>query len=303
MTTMSERPGDPCDAPRAVKGRAGVRGYSLESAPIEIIGRLTTASNMTFLCRLETTGAQIRCVYKPELGERPLWDFPDGTLAAREYASYLISEALGWSLIPRTVLRDGPHGRGMVQLWIESAPSDAPDAPDAPDSGRSVVGDAPVELVDLFPAESVPKPYLPVFAGEDMTGRRVVLAHADDARLERMAVLDVVLNNPDRKGGHVLSGPDGALYGIDHGICLHADPKLRTILWGWAGRSIRPEWLADLRRLAAALDGDEDDLARSLDGLLTADEVEALRTRIHRLIAEGVLPVPSGGHVIPWPPL
>lgn len=304
---MSERPADPESEPRC--GPDGTPRTSpvpesvLASGPIEIVGRLTAASNMTFLCRLDTAGAQVRCVYKPELGERPLWDFPDGTLAAREYASYLVSEALGWSLIPRTVLRDGPHGRGMVQRWIESPPSGPSDSPQAPESGRSVVGDAPVDLVDLFPAESVPGTYLPVFAGEDMKGRRVVLAHADDPRLERMAVLDVVLNNPDRKGGHILTAPDGAVYGIDHGICLHADPKLRTILWGWAGRSVRPEWLADLRRLAALLEDDRQDLLGSLEELLTAHEVRALRTRTHRLIAEGALPMPSGGHAIPWPPL
>src|SRR5699024_10670572 len=161
----------------------------------------------------DTADEEIRCVYKPVLGERPLWDFPDGTLAAREYASYLVSEALGWGIVPPTVLRDGPHGEGMAQVWIDAPPADG--------DARTADGDAPsTDLVDLFPVDEVPEGYLPVLAAEDLTGRPVVLAHADDPRLERMAVLDAVLNNPDRKGGHVLRGPGEAVYGVDHGICL-----------------------------------------------------------------------------------
>ncbi|MDN5758216.1 MAG: SCO1664 family protein [Tomitella sp.] len=273
------------------------------TGPLEVIGRLTTASNATFLCRLAasgqvpgeyaapdaTVGEGPRCVYKPVLGERPLWDFPDGTLADREYASYLISEALGWGIVPRTVLRDGPHGSGMVQEWID--PPAAVAGADADETG----------LVDLFPIDEVPDGFLPVFAAEDGRGRRVVLAHADDPRLEKMAVLDVLLNNPDRKAGHVLRGPGDRVYGVDHGICLHSDPKLRTVLWGWAGRPVRPEWLADITALGEDLESDTA-LSDLLDALLTVNEVAALRSRADHLVESARLPQPTGGHVIPWPP-
>ncbi len=271
---------------------------ALATAPMEVIGRLTAASNATFLCRLDPPDGAYRCVYKPVLGERPLWDFPDGTLAAREYASYLISEALGWGIVPPTVLRDGPHGEGMAQLWID-APAGAGDGPAASaDAGGTTAGD----LVEVFPVDEVPDGYLPVLAAEDPTGRRVVLAHADDPRLERMAALDAVLNNPDRKGGHVLRGPGEAVYGVDHGICLHADPKLRTVLWGWAHRPIRTRWLDGFAGLADRLRRPRSPLADELDTLLTVREVDALLERLDSLVSSGVHPGPSGGHAIPWPP-
>ncbi|QDQ97392.1 SCO1664 family protein [Tomitella fengzijianii] len=286
----------PRDAAHSGDSRpAGGEHAPLATAPIEIIGRLTTASNATFLCRLDAPGSEVRCVYKPVLGERPLWDFPDGTLAEREYASYLISTALGWEIIPRTELRSGPHGWGMVQEWIE-----APSGRDA--DGRSVVLDSATDLVDLFPADSVPAGYLPVFAAEDMTGRQVVLAHADDERLQRIAVLDAVLNNPDRKAGHILCAPGGGLRGVDHGICLHGDSKLRTVLWGWAHRPIPPELLGDVAALGDGLRRRSTPLADALDELLTLREVEALARRIDGLTESGMHPGPTAAHAIPWPP-
>ncbi|WP_182357112.1 SCO1664 family protein [Tomitella gaofuii] len=294
---------------------ADVDPAPLESAPIEIIGRLTTASNATFLCRLGGPGREARCVYKPVLGERPLWDFPDGTLAEREYASYLISAALGWGIVPRTVLRGGPHGWGMVQEWVEAtAGCEAPtgradggrDSEDSlaenPAVGASVIEDSATDLVDLFPADAVPAGHLAVFAAEDMTGRQVVLAHADDERLQRIAVLDVVLNNPDRKAGHILCAPGGGLRGVDHGICLHSEPKLRTVLWGWAHRPVPDALLADVAALGDDLRSRTSPLADALDALLTTTEVDALARRIALLVESGVHPGPTAARAIPWPP-
>ena len=156
-------------------------------------------------------------VYKPVAGERPLWDFPDGTLAGREVASYAVSEALGWDVVPPTLLRDGPHGPGMVQLWRSrtrtrrrstSSPTGRVPAGSATSSTRSAADDEPVALV-----------------------------HEDSEALRRMAVFDVLVNNGDRKGGHVLAIPDGRRYGVDHGVSFHVENKLRTVLWGWVGRT------------------------------------------------------------------
>ncbi len=148
-------------------------------------------------------------MYKPVRGERPLWDFPDGTLAGRELAAYLVSEATGWDLVPPTVLRDGPFGPGMCQLWVE-------------------VDDS----VDL-----------------------VALSRSRHDDLRRMAVLDSVINNADRKGGHLLPRPDGRVQGVDHGICFAVEDKLRTLLWQWRGRRLDDEALEVLTRLRLALDG------------------------------------------------
>ncbi|MGW5111139.1 SCO1664 family protein [Nocardia sp. NPDC004123] len=257
----------------------GVSEDGLRTAELTVIGQVTTASNVTLVC--ETDGAGLRVVYKPVRGERPLWDFPDGTLAGREVASYLVSEAIGWGMIPETVLREGPFGPGMVQRWIETA-EDAP----GPD------------LVDLCPVDAVPEGYREVLRALDPGGHPVSLVHADDPRLHRMAVLDVLLNNADRKGGHALVGLDGRVYGVDHGICLHRDPKLRTVLWGWAGEPIGDELLTDITVFVKALPGE---LGERLAEFLTDAEIEALEARGRALLEEPVMPMPVSQRPIPWP--
>ena len=252
----------------------------LRHGELTVAGRLVDASNATLLCDLALDGVQVNCVYKPVAGERPLWDFPDGTLAGREVAAYLVSQATGWSVVPPTVLRDGPFGPGMSQLWVES--------------------DTTVELVDVVRPEALPAGWLPVLDALGAGGEPVVLGHADDGRLRRMAVLDVVLNNADRKGGHVLPGPDGVVRGVDHGVCFHVQPKLRTVLWGWAGSELLPEECAVLTALAAALDGA---LGAALAEHLTPAELQACRRRVQRLLRGGRLPQPGEGWpAIPWPP-
>ena len=158
----------------------------LRHGEITVEGRLVDASNATLLCEIALDGAEERCVYKPIAGERPLWDFPDGTLAGREVATYLVAEASGWSIVPPTVLRDGPFGPGMCQLWVDADPS--------------------VELIDVVAPSKLPDGWLHVLDALGSGGQPVVLGHADDVRLRRMAVLDAVVNNADRKGGHVLPG-------------------------------------------------------------------------------------------------
>ncbi|MDF0530523.1 SCO1664 family protein [Tsukamurella sp. 8F] len=271
----------------------------LREADLRVLGRIASASNATLLCELADSGT--RCVYKPVRGEVPLWDFPDGTLAGREVASYLVSEALGWGVVPPTVLRDGPVGPGMVQLWIDD-PEECAD--DSEDSEADAGATAPAEHdpVDMFDVGDVPDGYLPIVTGlvedrDEADGyREVVLAHADDPRLMRMAVLDVLINNADRKGGHVLAGPGGRLYGVDHGICLHREPKLRTVLWGWAGRTAPDELVVPVASLAERIDVDE------LGALITPLEVETLLTRAADFADDPVMPMPSTSRPIPWPP-
>lgn len=280
---------------------------------LEVTGRIVAASNATLLCAVELDGVNASCVYKPVRGERPLWDFPDGTLAGREVASYLVSAATGWDVVPPTALRDGPYGTGMVQLWIDTPGATLADL----DAGRDDVGpdnagqdversphDLVVdedtgELIDLCPPDQVPDGWRPVLRAHDYGGDVVVLAHADDPRLRRMAVLDCVINNADRKGGHVLHGVDGHVYGVDHGICLHQENKLRTVLWGWRGEPLGDEAVDVLSRLAAELEGG---LGEELHEHLTVREVDALRRRVRTLLARPSMPGPKGERMIPWPP-
>jgi uncharacterized repeat protein (TIGR03843 family) len=245
---------------------------------LEVSGRLVDASNATLFCTVELDGRTAHAVYKPVAGERPLWDFPDGTLAGREVATYEIAQHSGLGLVPPTVLRDGPFGPGMVQLWIET--------------------DAD-ELVDVHHPDEIPEGWRQVLVARDRTGEPVVLAHADRPDVAELAVLDVVVNNTDRKGGHVLHGPDDRAYGVDHGICLHQEPKLRTVLWGWAGEPLPESVKEKLTKLRSAVDGE---LGELLAEHITVAEIRALADRTDKLLAAGVFPTPTEQvRAIPWP--
>jgi hypothetical protein len=197
------------------------------------------------------------CVYKPVAGERPLWDFPPGTLAAREVAAYAVSKAAGWHLVPPTVMREGPFGPGMCQLWVD------------PDTGT--------DLVALARSRSHPK-------------------------LRDMAVFDAVVNNADRKIGHLLPLRDGQLMGCDHGVCFGEEYKLRTVLWQWRGQKLPERALATLARLKGELAGGG--LDRELAGLLSAAEIQATRDRVDLLIKHRVHPYPPDNWpAVPWPPI
>jgi uncharacterized repeat protein (TIGR03843 family) len=251
----------------------------LEKGSLEIEGRLLTASNATFVGDVTLDGVTASCVYKPVRGERPLWDFPGGTLANRERAAYLVSLATGHPLVPTTVLRDGPFGPGMCQLWIDEDPE--------------------YEMVDILPAGPPPPGWMHVLDAEDDHRHAVSLVHRDDPALQQMVLLDSVVNNADRKGGHVLVDEAGALYGVDHGVCFHGEPKLRTVLWGWAGEPLPDACEDSLRRLQGELAGD---LGATLSGLLADAEIRALCRRVDRLLQSAAFPTPSGHWpAIPWP--
>lgn len=270
------------------EGQAGgIDGEVLRRGELTVLGRIRSASNATFLCEAHLDDHETHCVYKPVAGEAPLWDFPDGTLAGREYAAYLVSAALGWDIVPYTIIRDGPAGSGMVQLWVDQ-PGDALD--DDPDAGP--------DLVDLVPAGKVPPGYLPILQAYDYAGDEVTLVHADDIRLRRMAVFDVLINNADRKGGHILSGVDGRVHGVDHGVSLHSEDKLRTVLWGWAGKPVDDETLA---QVAILRDDLRSGLGEALGEHVTGREIEALLARTVALLNDPVMPTPDRHRPIPWP--
>ncbi|MFI5891360.1 SCO1664 family protein [Actinoplanes sp. NPDC051513] len=254
----------------------------LAHGQIEIEGRLVDASNTTLRAEITLGGMTRRCVYKPVRGERPLWDFPDGTLAGREVSAFLVSQATGWNLVPPTILRDGPLGPGALQLWI-----------DEPDDAESLIG--------FVPAYDVPQGWLPVANARDEDGDAYALAHADDPRLARLAVFDAVINNADRKGGHVLYPATGVIQGVDHGVSFHTENKLRTVLWGWTGKSLIGEAGDVLGGLASRL---EADLGEALEQHLTVSEVQHIRLRVRRLLRGGRFPKPSQDWpAIPWPPV
>jgi uncharacterized repeat protein (TIGR03843 family) len=273
-TQRSPRAGRPSGTPATARPPAAARGKApagpaagavdhaaaldlLARGTLTVEGRLVEASNATLYCRISEQDQQAACVYKPVAGERPLWDFPPGTLAAREVAAYAVSQAAGWGVVPPTVMRDGPFGPGMCQLWIEA--------------------DASADLIALSRS-------------------------CDHPQLRDMAVFDAVVNNADRKIGHLLPLPDGYLYGCDHGVCFGEEYKLRTVLWQWRGRRLPGRAMQALSRLQAAMADGE--LAAELAALLSAGEVRATRERIDLLIRHRVHPYPpENWPAVPWPPV
>ncbi|MFF4776216.1 SCO1664 family protein [Microtetraspora fusca] len=228
----------------------------LRDGALDVAGRLVEATNMTLYCSVRLDELVAACVYKPVRGERPLWDFPDGTLAAREVAAYEVAAVTGWRIVPPTVYRDGPFGPGMVQLWIDADPA-----------------------VDLL-----------------------ALIRGRTSGLRRMAVFDAVVNNADRKGGHLLPLADGHIYGVDHGVCFSVEDKLRTVLWQWRGKPLSREAVSVLVHLEREIDKGR--LGRRLRELLTQAEVEATWQRVRRLLEAGVHPYPSDDWpAVPWPPI
>ncbi|WP_373141159.1 SCO1664 family protein [Mycobacterium marinum] len=254
---------------------------------LTVLGRIRSASNATFLCESTLGDNTVHCVYKPVSGEQPLWDFPDGTLAGRELSAYLVSAQLGWNIVPYTVIRDGPAGPGMLQLWVQQ-PGDAVGTDPRPGP----------DLVDLFPCGKPQPGYLPVLRAYDYSGDEVILMHADDVRLRRMAVFDVLINNADRKGGHILYGVDDRVYGVDHGVSMHVQDKLRTVLWGWAGKPIDDQ---TLQTVAGLIDDLRGKLGETLAGLITRAEIVALGRRAEMLLDSPVMPGPDRHRPIPWP--
>jgi len=229
----------------------------LANGSLEVEGRLVVASNATMYCTVRNGTREAACVYKPVAGERPLWDFPAGSLAGREVSAYLVSAAAGWHLVPPTVFRDGPFGPGMCQLWIESD-----------------------ESVDV-----------------------VALARSHDhPALRQMAVFDAVVNNADRKIGHLLPDRGGRLYGCDHGVCFGEDYKLRTVLWQWRGRGLPKAALGALHTLQQALAGGQ--LITELGRWLSPAELEATRQRVELLLSHRIHPFPpEDWPAVPWPPV
>ena len=225
----------------------------MSEGTLTVTGRLVDASNATLFGTIADGEDEVRVIYKPVAGERPLWDFPDGNLAQREYAAFLISEIGGWNLVPLTILRDGPFGIGMVQQWIDID-----------------------ESVDL-----------------------ALFYREDHQSLRAMALFDAVVNNTDRKIGHLIPSPDGKLFGCDHGVTFHEEDKLRTVLWQWASQKLSEQELEQLQKLRQSLISKEE----LFTSLISDIEFKALLGRADRLLHEKTFPEPSDEWpAVPWPP-
>ena len=229
----------------------------LSEGEMEVEGPIPWSSNATLLATVRVGDESTLAIYKPQRGESPLWDFPLGTLGQREVATFLVDQALGWGLVPPTVLRDGPYGSGSVQLFVEAQ-----------------------EEINFFTIQ-------------DDAG------YADDLR--RLAALDLICNNADRKAGHCLVDRDGRLWAIDNALTFHVDPKLRTVIWDFAGTRLPARIGSDLKRMLGLLGDREQGLGRALEDLLSEEEVAALAQRAQHLFAAMRYPQPGPWRAVPWP--
>jgi len=227
----------------------------LSGGEMELLGLLPNSSNYTFLAKIHHPDEDLLAVYKPREGETPLWDFPEGTLYRREAAAFELAVALGWPAVPPTVVRDGPHGPGSAQLFVEADPRE----------------------------------HFFTLRDERLTDFAAV------------AAFDVVANNADRKGGHCLLAPDGTIWVVDHGVCFAVAPKLRTVIWEFAGEPIPGPLLEDVERVAGELRSGP--LEKTLRRLLAREEVSATARRAEGLAAAGRFPEPGAGRPYPWPPV
>lgn len=231
----------------------------LTEGTLEMEGLISWSSNYTFLARVCREVLEMSVVYKPQRGERPLWDFPAGTLCQRERAAFLVSEALGWGLVPETVLRDGPHGWGSVQRFIEHDPAE-----------HYFTFQEETELAD---------------------------------QLQQVVLFDILVNNADRKGGHLLLDEGQRVWSIDHGICFHHEYKLRSVVWDFVGKAIPEAYLAALRQFQARLAEEDDPQLGEVRELLSQAELRAMERRLSRLLRRGRFPQPGPGRHYPWPPV
>ena len=227
----------------------------LSRGEVEVLGLLPYSSNYTFLAKVGADESAVHAVYKPRRGERPLWDFPQGTLAAREVAAFVVSEASGWDLVPATVLRpDAPLGEGSLQLFVHHDPE------------------------------------------------RHFFVMQDEGRYDFrvFAAFDAVINNADRKGGHVIEDSSGRLWAVDHGVTFHVEPKLRTVIWDYAEQELGAAAREGLEKLRDSF-GRDDGLASELEGLLVPEEIEATRARVEALLEMDRFPIPETDRPLPWP--
>ena len=225
----------------------------LTQGEIQISGRLVDASNATLFGTSNFKENAISIIYKPIAGERPLWDFPDGNLAQREVAAYLISEIGDFGVVPPTVLREGPFGSGMVQQWIDI--------------------DESIDLAEFY--------------------------RTDNNQLRMIALFDAVVNNTDRKIGHLLPVNESKVFGCDHGVTFHEDDKLRTVLWQWAGKPLQQSEIEKLERLEKLVVEHREEI----ENLISQREFLALQARINRLLSTNSFPLPSEEWpAVPWPP-
>lgn len=219
-----------------------------QSGELEVIGRLVDASNASLLCTLPDN---VKVIYKPIAGERPLWDFPDGNLASREVAAYYISEIGNFKVVPKTVLREGPFGTGAIQKWIETS-----------------------EEADV-----------------------ITIAHSNDTQMRNLALFDIVINNADRKFGHILITPEHRIFGCDHGVSLHKENKLRTVVWQFAEKLLQPAEVEQLNDLLSQID------RKYLSTYLSEDEIDAIFERTKNLLEAGRFSSPNPNWpAVPWPP-
>jgi hypothetical protein len=230
---------------------------ALLEGSLHLEGQFIYGSNYTFMVHCQHQKIAFKAVYKPLQGEPPLGDFPHQTLAHREVAAYLLSEALGWALVPPTVfrLKDAPMGPGSIQFFIEHDPE---------------------------------------YHYFNFKQRHLAL-------MPKVMLFDLLINNADRKAGHLIVDPQGKLWLIDHGLSFNIEDKLRTVIWDQAGQSLPQALVSDIKKILVE-PGPTSEVYQALQPHLNKDEISALKDRAVSLIEKGNFPLPpEDRRAYPWP--
>ena len=250
----------------------------LLTGEIEIEGLIPDSSNGALKVLVSNANESMSAIIKPEVSIRPLWDFPDMDLNNREYATYLLDRALNLNYVPETVMRNVEGiGKSLIQEWVKESDND---------------------LIIVKSPEDIPKDYLKVLQGYDELNKLITLAHKDVRELRNLCLFDLVINNADRKGGHLLVDSDNKMWAIDHGVSWHFESKIRTVLWGWIDESFNDEDLALLIKAKAALQrwAEEEFI------YLSSDEIGRAIERVEELLKENTFPQPGDQWpAVPWP--
>ena len=250
----------------------------LLSGEIEIEGLIPDSSNGALKITIRDSDQSMDAIMKPEVSIRPLWDFPDLDLNNREYATYLLDRELDLNYVPETVMRDVEGiGNSLIQEWVKESDND---------------------LIIVKSPEDIPKDYLKVLQGYDELNKLITLAHKDVRDLRNLCLFDLIINNADRKGGHLLMDSANKMWAIDHGVSWHFESKIRTVLWGWIDVAFNKDDLALLERAKKVLQKwDAEDFS-----YLTKNEIEQAIKRVEELVNGKAFPQPGDQWpAVPWP--
>lgn len=251
---------------------------SFKDGDISIIGMIPESTNGAIKITIDSASSQIQAILKPDVSIRELWDFPNQDLNDREYATYLLSQEINLNVVPETVIKEIEGvGRALIQEWVIETAND---------------------LVIVKSPDDIPEDYLKIIQGYDQLNKLITVAHKDDQTLRKISLFDLIINNADRKGGHLITDDKNSIWAIDHGVTWHEENKIRTVLWGWIGQNFNSDEIEMLKSSLSVLKRWEVNDFEYLSKI----EILSAKERVEKLLENEIFPSPTGDWpAVPWP--